>query len=284
MIRTAPFFGRGIAFPFRIDPRTGGVKVTEGMAESKSIAIAYLPDQGTIRENLDILTNHIAEAITHILFTAPREHDTLPKFGSFLFHILFEQNAPYFYAVATQWMITATARWEKRAYIEQQGVEWTPRALGIDRGELPVTISPTVIPQQAPENLVSPFVNPRQARVQEYPIGEPDICGHDWTSRYLNAESYRFQGKYFIRPAFPLPVEPAADDIFYEVGLADTWLLISDTVYGDIRYHWLISDWFVQDAADRRESRDMLDTTGDPIPGTLLRLPSKTRLMMEILS
>ena len=38
----------------------------------------------------------------------------------------------------------------------------------------------------------------------------------------------------------------------------------------------------VQDAAERGESRAALDTCTDPEPGTVLRMPSRTRMLMEL--
>ena len=92
MYKSLPFMGSGIGFPFRLSSSTGGVVVTQGTTDSISVALQYLQDNWTIREDAAPSTNHIAEAIGHILLTRPTEHDTLPEFGSRLFFILFEPD------------------------------------------------------------------------------------------------------------------------------------------------------------------------------------------------
>lgn len=279
-----PFLGRGIGFPFRINPTKGGVQITEGSTDFVSLALAYLMDQWTIRETVDQdRANHIAEAILHILFTAQREHDTLPEFGSRINEILFEPNHGDTALLFETWLDVCTKRWERRAAIPvPDGVEWGPTGDGIDRNELPVRLSPEVIRSQAPGNLVAPFVDPRPARAQEYPLGDVDTAGHDWTSRYRRNPIHSFGSETFVRPRKMRPVDPRHDDQFYEVKYGDTWLLISYEMYGDTRFWWIIAELAANDAAEAGESRAFMDTTGDPEPGRMLRAPSRTRLLMEL--
>jgi phage baseplate assembly protein W len=112
-----PFLGRGLAFPFRVDPITGGAAITDGITDSASVALQYIQERWSIRENIDYVANHIAEAIAHILLTVPGEHDTLPEFGSRMLSIVFEPNSQEFRMTAKVYFETATARWEKRAKV-----------------------------------------------------------------------------------------------------------------------------------------------------------------------
>jgi phage baseplate assembly protein W len=284
ILMKAPFYGRGLAFPFRINPVTGGAQITEGSDDTDSIGIEFVRDQYSIREKMPDRSNHIGEAIEHILLTRPMEHDTLPEFGSRLFTLLNKPNHPQTAMEFEVWAEESIKRWEKRAKLPRNGgTVWTPTGQGIDEGELPVTLHPQVVTNQVPANLVSPFVTTRQARLQEYPSTEMDPAGHDWTSRFRDSTVYERNGEQFIRPRRALPLAERNDDQFYKVKYGDTWLLISFEVYGDIRFHWIVSDLAAQDAAARGESRDRMDNTGDPEPGALLRLPSRTRLLMEIL-
>jgi len=284
MILTAPFFGRGIAFPLRLDPATGGLKMTEGRADDVSIALEYVADRYSIRPgDPGDRGNHIAEDMTHLLLCDQGEHDTLPEFGSRLHYVLFDPNNWASCQEFETWVEQATERWEKRARIPvPEGVEWRQTPEGIDEGQAPVRLKVEFIKSQVPGNLVAPFVTPRQARAQEYPLGDPDAAGHDWASRYYGARVYTDGDVQYIRPRKMRPAPFSADDQFYETVYGDTWLLVSHKLYGDIRFWWVVTDYYIQDAAERGESSDKMETCGDPEPGTLLRVPSRTRLLMEI--
>ena len=188
MIRNPPFYGKGTAFPFRIDPATGGVAVSEGLADDLSLTLAYVMERFSSREPLDPRTNHITDAILHILWTIRGEHDTLPEFGSRVFALINRPNDVQTQQEFETWLEVATARWEKRAWIPvPKGVQWQDRATSgdaIDQGILAARLHPEAIKQQVAGNLVHPFVTSRQARAQEYPLGDVDAAGHDWCSRY----------------------------------------------------------------------------------------------------
>lgn len=285
MIRKAPFFGRGLGFPFRIDPSTGGLQMTEGSADPGSAALELMPDNWTIREDVPRdPANHIAEAIAHIVLTIQGEHDTLPEFGSRVNEIIFDPNHFVTAALFETWLEVAVKRWEKRAWVPiPEGVQWNPTGPAIDRGELPALIRPAFLTTQVEGNLVSPFVTPRRAREQEYPVGDPDPVGHDTASRYYDAPTITEpDGTQWTRPAFGKPIETRYDDQFEEAGSIDTWLLASWRLYGDVRFWWVTAEMAIEDAAARGESRDVMDTCGDPEQGTLLRAPSRTRLLMEL--
>jgi phage baseplate assembly protein W len=281
MIRPkVPFYGRGIAFPFRINPSTGGAQISEGMDDAGTVDLAYLREDWTIREDMEGPLNHIAESIAHILLTRPLEHDTLPLFGSEIFHILFEPNCPEFQMLAQHYFTASTDRWEKRAKINDDGVDWSQGSdMARQYGELPVIVRPDFIQNQVPGNLVFPFVNPLQQREQEYPLGYADGAGHDWMSRYINADIYQDGAITFIRPRKFRVIPHSSDDEFYKVQQDDSWLLISHKVYGDQRFSWVLAETYINDAAEYEESRENMDTTGDPVPGTLLRYPSRARLL-----
>lgn len=116
-MRTYPFFGQGIGFPFRLDPAGGGVVVSSGNDDNISVALQYINERWTIREDASEAVNHIAESIAHILLTRPMEHDTLPPFGSELFVMVFEPNDDFFRLEAEHHFKFSTIRWEKRARI-----------------------------------------------------------------------------------------------------------------------------------------------------------------------
>ncbi len=101
-------------------------------------------------------------------------------------------------------------------------------------------------------------------------------------SRYINADVYQDGEITFIRPRKFRVISPAPDDEFYKVQQDDSWLLISHKVYGDQRFSWVIAETYINDAAVYEESRDNMNTTGDPTPGTLLRYPSKARLLSHL--
>lgn len=279
MPRTLPFFGRGIAFPFRIDEANGGVVVTDGNADYTSVALQYLTEKWTIREDTDERVNHIAESIAHILLTCPTEHDTLPEFGSDVFTLLFEPNTEEFHLVASHYFSYSTERWEKRARVpEDGGTTWYFEGQLADQGILPLVVRINFITEQVEGNLVSPLVTPREARVQEYPMPSPDASGHDNFSRYYGQRPLTRDGEVFIRLRSPRYFAQRRDDIFYKVKPKDTWLLISWEVYGDIRLWHFIALAYAYDRAAEGLDRTYMDTTGDPPLGETIRLPSKARV------
>lgn len=277
--KTAPFLGRGLGFPFRVNFNTGQTVVTNGFYDSISVALEYLNERWTIRENLEpIDSNHIAECIHHILFTTPTEHDTLPEFGSKIITMLFEPNSQEFRLICESYLKHSTERWEKRAkFPEDEGVEWLVSSIATDRGQLPVVGKVEFLYAQHPKNLVFPFVDERYSRLQEYPSGLVDTNGHDLLSRYYNAE-YVIESDYkYLRPSFPIDIPMAKDDTYYLVRPTDSWLLVAWYVYGDIRNWWLPFLCYVDDVADTGGPRDVISPLDDPPVGELLRLPSSTR-------
>jgi len=284
MARTSRFLGKGIAFPLRINEATGGVQITEGIRNPSSVMLQYVMERWTIREDTREAENHIAESISHILLTSPTEHDTLPEFGSNIKNILFEPNHPSFHTILEHWLQWSTERWEKRARVPvSDGVKFLPSGTLTDQGRLPVVAKVDFIPQQAEMNLVAPFVTSRQARGQEYPVVEVDESGHDYPSRYYGSTVLERAGICYNRLRKPTYLPPARDDEFYTVKHGDTWLLISWELYRDIRYWPYLAQMWVDDQAEDGATRDStIDTTGDPVMGTVLRVPSRTRMLMEV--
>lgn len=280
MARYLPFYGRGIGFPFRINDATGGVVVTEGNADDVSVALQYLNEKWTIREEPDQEVNHIAESVAHILLTRRLEHDTLPEFGSDVFTILFEPNSQEFRLAAAHYFSFSTARWEKRARIpEIGGTQWFFDGQWADQGRLPLACRVNFIVQQVPGNLVAPFVTAREARAQEYPLGRIDRGGHDFASRYFGQTVYTRNGEDYVRLRTPSLMAERNDDFFYKVRPGDTWLLISWELYGDIRFWHHAALCYSYDLAKDGADRSYMDTTGDPPIGETIRLPSKARVM-----
>jgi phage baseplate assembly protein W len=284
---TKPFYGQGIAFPFRIDPNTGGVKITSGNTEYQSVALAYLMDKFTIREETGAQDNHIAEAIGNIIYTRKLEHDTLPEYGSNTTNLLFEPNTFKTMLEFEAWISIATKRWEKRAEIPLEGgMEWRTTEDDVEQGISRLILKPMFVEQQEEGNLVSPFVTEREARLAEYPSGSMDVGGHDWLSRYKNRPTRTTTGVDYIRNRTVLKSSciPQKNDMFYKVKGGDSWLLASWEMYGDIRFWWILVDFYVYDAGEAGASRSHMDNTSEPEQGDTLRGPSKSRLLSEIIT
>jgi hypothetical protein len=282
-LRTLPFFGRGIAFPFRIDPATGGVVVTDGLDDQASVGLQYITERWSIRENTDVASNHIGESIAHILLTSPTEHDTLPAFGSKMREAIFEPNSIEFQLSFQFFLKHSTERWEKRAFVpEKGGVKWGKTPYLTDQGILPMLVDIQFLQQQAPGNMVAPFVTTRAARSQEYTPMQLDDHGHDYYSRYFKRASYDVDGTTCLRLKNPRNIPLAPDDVFYKVKHKASWLLISWEIFGDIRFSDLIAEIWVQDAAKAGASRKVMNITDPPPYGTVLRVPSKTRLLTQL--
>ena len=279
--RLASFYGRGAAFPFRLNGRTGGTQVTEGISDAVSVALQYISERWTIREDTGEKTNHIAEAIAHILLTIPTEHDTLPEFGSKLFMMLFEPNTLEFKLISEAYMRFAAARWEKRANVGESGIQFGDNGPLTDEGILPMYAEIEFILNQVKGNLVSPFVSPRQARTQEYPSAQIDTGRHDLTSRYFGKTLAQRDGIWYNRLGNKKYYQKSDDDSYYRTATNDTWLLISWKHYSDIRYWPILAEIFVQDGAEADMPRDILDPCGDPPAGVMLRIPSQKRVLMD---
>jgi phage baseplate assembly protein W len=278
-----PWLGKGIAFPLRLNPSTGGLQMTEGTTDP-TVGLEWVSEQFTIREDVGDLSNHLRESMMHIIMTTPGERDWLPEFGSRPMQLI---NLPNTEATQQVWEVyceESTIRWEKRVTITApEDFDWRATPYTRDHNVLPVILRPRIIRNQVPGNLVSPFVGPREARAQEYTLGQMDSEGHDWMSRYHGMEAYTDGEVRFIREPLPAPLPPRSDDQFIEVGLTDTWLLIAYRVFGDVRAWWTIAEMAIEDAAERGESWDAMDICGDLEPNTFLRCPSDARLYMEIL-
>lgn len=283
MNRNLPHLGKGIAFPFRLNHK-GGIALTSGNLDSASIAFSFIEDRFTVTDPFTPVSNHVAEAISHIIMTRVGERDWLPEFGSRADHILFDPNLVYTQQEFETWVQIAVLRWEKRAFVQvPEGISWKSDAYSIDAGQLHSLISPTVVPNQVPENLVAPFVTPRQARTAEYPLGSADKSGHDWLSRYRNSRASTIGGSLSIPCRVSEKIPFAPDDYYYEVKHLDTWMSISYKLYQDVRLGWVVADCYIQDAASTGLSRDTLNILSDPTPGLFIRTPSKTRVLMELL-
>ncbi len=296
-MRELPFFGRGIGFPFRIDPATKGVTITAGNADDVSVALEYLMDNWSIREELRPKVNHIAESVAHILLTRPGEHDTLPEFGSNLFFLLFDNITQETMLAAEAYFKFSTIRWEKRVKIPDRfyydaynpivetphsGVRWHVTGIDTDRNVLPIWVYVQFIVEQSRGNLVVPFVTARQARLQEYPSGGIDVAGHDQYSRYYRSDIYYYNNIKFSRPKIPLFLFPSVGDRYHVVIKGDTWLSLSWQYYKDIRLWYHIAMSCVYDKAVAGESSSALDTTGNPIVGDVLRIPEEKRILLSL--
>lgn len=285
---TYPFLGKGISFPLRVNPSTGGLLVSEGNTDELSVALQYLMDQWTVREEVRPKINHIAESVAHILLTKPGEYDTLPEFGSYLFKCLFEPNSYEFRFQAETFFKLSTKEWEKRAKIPESldqsyaGIQWAVTPQLIDEGRVPVWVRIQFINEQASGNMVAPYATPRDARTLKYRASKIDDNGHDNLSRYYGQKAYYWGGIKFIRFDLKPGLAPDNQDRFYPVCPRDSWFSISYKLFGEIRYAYILAKNYVIDAAKAGLSRKYLDVTGDPEPGTIVRYPSRTKLLMGL--
>jgi phage baseplate assembly protein W len=279
--RTAPYLGKGVSFPFRLDKNTGGIQVSEGYYDSVSVAVAYIRESWTIRDHtIEETTNHVAEAIYNILFTSLLEHETLPWYGSKVQNAIFEPNTAEFRLLFTAFLTWSTDRWEKRARYPEGGVQWYSTGIATDRGELPLVASVEYIAEQTPKNLVSPFVTIRQVRTQEYPASVVDTNGHDLISRYYKQVASYSNGNKYLRLRRNIELPPSPTDTFYRVRPLDTWMLLSYENLDDVRYWFYPYLCYIQDQSKLGGTRDILNPNIEPTPGTLLRIPSKERILL----
>jgi len=277
-----------MGFPFRINHNTGGVRVTTGNTDSISVALEYLQENWSIREETGAHVNHIAESIAHILLTRPEEHDTLPEFGSQLFVILFEPNTYEFRQQAEAYFKFSTIRWEKRARVPEyagefsdySGVRWKIDGRQVDLGICPVLVMIDFIPKQVPGNLVIPFVTDRAARFEEYKPGSIDTFGHDYVSRYKGLDPAAIGEFSYLRFPRYAPAAFSQTDQYYTVRKGDTWLLLSWRFYGDIRYWYILARLYLTDNAE--DGRSIMSMLPDPPVGSVLRVPSRASVLAGI--
>lgn len=277
-----PFYGRGLAWPIRIG-ELGGFEISEGSLDSTAIGLAYLFDAWTMNPRIGISDNHIAEAISNILLTHQLEHDTLPEYGSNIHQILFDPLHNITKQQFQIWLEICTKRWEHRAKIPiPQGMTWGEDDYSTDRNTLSLKLTPEIILQQTPENLVSPFVSPQEARNAEYPAIVRDKNGHGLSSRYRNCATYEVDGAKYIRPKRSIRPKQKPDDQFYPVVFGDTWFLIAHKVFQNVELWWVVEDYAFYDAIQEGAGQDCLCPHADPEVGRILRLPSRERVLMEI--
>jgi phage baseplate assembly protein W len=280
-MKLVPFSGKGLAFPVRIDPTKGGFQLSEGFLDETSVKLEYLAERWTTRDPKGVKSNHIAESIAHILLTAELEHDTLPWFGSKLKNAIFEPNSVEFQLQFSLFLRFSTERWEKRAVVPQEGVHWGNIPYLTDQGILPLKVDIQFLVEQQNGNLVAPFVNPRQARSQEYPSPLYDSNNHDYYSSYYNRESITRGASRGTRVKAERKWEKAPDDRYHKVKHNQTWMLISYDLYSDIRFWRTIAHIYIQDNAEIGSARSILNPSYKLKYGTLLRVPSTARILNE---
>lgn len=282
-MRSNPVYGKGVSFPFRIDPATGRVSVSSGSSDSSSVALAYLNEEAwTIRETVYPEQNLIAESIAHILLTQQGEHDTLPEFGSNPNAFIFDNNAPETKYLLESYFKRAAIRWEKRAAVPDNGVSFPGRLERANYGELPVQVNIDFAQKQPAGNLVTPYVTATEARLAEYPSSNLDSSKHDYNSRYFSNPIDVDGDIRFNQPFTKRYIPPAPDDYSYRVKYGDNWLTIAWSEYSDIRYWWVAADVYVQDSADNGLSADVMYPAYELEMGERLRLPSLVRVLNEI--
>ena len=276
------FLGKGITFPLQIDPITKDFAVSEGNLDSCSVALAYLSDAWTQSEHVSMQQNLIAESIYHIILTNVGEYDTLPNFGSFVHNVLFDLDTDETRIVTTIYFNTATKRWEKRASIPEENVEWKVSARFTQGNEAHVSVNVQFIPSQAPGNLVAPFVTPSEVRDTEFQSQDRDASGHDYFSRYYGNPTATKNGVTYNRLFRRKPIPYAKDDYPYTIKYKDTWLYISNDHYDDIRFWWIPAKMYVQDKAKAGAHRSVMNPNRELPVGETIRMPSLSRVRNQL--
>jgi phage baseplate assembly protein W len=282
-MRYLPFYGKGISFPIRVDPVSGRFSVSVGSTDSASVALAYINEEAwTIREDVRPQQNLVAEAVSNILLTRQGEHDTLPEYGSDASAFIFDSISPETKYIMDIYFRQATVRWEKRAKIPQGSVSFPDRQLRAQYGELPVQVEIAFADKQPKGNLVAPYVSVSEARSAEYQSSSFDVSSHDYQSRYYDAPVSTDSGTIFNRLPAKRYIPSASDDYYYRVKYMDSWLSISHSEYGDIRYWNIIADMYVQDSAEEGLTSDVMYPSYQVEMGTQIRLASLTRVMTQM--
>ena len=276
------FLGKGISFPLRIDPITKDFAWSEGNLNACSVDLAYMSDSWTARETVPARRNLIAESIYHIILTNVGEYDTLPAFGSFVHNVLFDQDTDETRIVTTLYFNTSTARWEKRASVPEDNVEWKVTSRLTQTNQAYVQVSINFIPSQVPGNLVAPFVTPSETRDTEYQSQDRDASGHDYFSRYYGNPIATKNGSSYNRLYRRKNIPYARDDYAYTTSHKDTWFFISNDHYGDIRLWWVIAKMYVQDQAKSGAHRSVMNPNRELPVGLTLRMPSVARMRNQL--
>ena len=128
------FLGKGLSFPFRFSPRTGGTAV--------SSSTSFHPD-------------HIHESITQILGTRLGERIHRPDFGSRLHELVFEPNDRVLKALLRQYISQALHRWEPR--IRVASIAFDDNPVVTDQNRLDVHMHYSIIATNTEANFVYPF-------------------------------------------------------------------------------------------------------------------------------
>jgi nucleoid-associated protein YgaU len=90
--------------------------------------------------------------------------------------------------------------------------------------------------------------------------------------RYKNSTIITRNGVQYLGLRTPVDTTPQGDDRFYDVQPEDTLQKIAHSQYGDATLWWLVADY-----------NTILDPFEELSPGDVLRLPSQSRLFLEIL-
>lgn len=282
-MRHLPFFGKGVSFPFRFDPATGRLSVSEGSSDSVSVALAYLNEEAwTIREDTDPKQNLVAEAIANILLTRQGEHDTLPEYGGDPNAFIFDSIAAETKYIMDVYFRQSTVRWEKRARVPKDGVTFPNRLHRAQHGEFPVQVDISFAEKQPAGNLVAPYVDTNQARLAEYSSAELDQSKHDYNSRYFDCPIDVNSDVKFNAPYGKKYLPPSRDDYPYRVKYEQNWLDIAYSEYEDIRHWWIPANIYIQDSAEAGISWDVMYPAYQIDTGTVLRLPSRARVLNEL--
>lgn len=115
------FLGRGWKFPFRLDPASGGVAMSE-------------------------YEDNIRQSITVILGTRPGERQMLPEFGCRVHELMFAPATKATSTLVAHHVESALARWEPR--VEVTKVESWPEPNGTIRVQVHYKIRSTLSEQE----------------------------------------------------------------------------------------------------------------------------------------
>jgi hypothetical protein len=92
-------------------------------------------------------------------------------------------------------------------------------------------------------------------------------------SRYRYSTRVTLDGNVYYGGRPPVVNDPRMDDVYYEVGSGESYQSVAHSLLGDFRLWWVVADF-----------NDVMNPMEELVPGQTLRVPSRGRLWMEVLT
>lgn len=150
IVRRLDFLGKGVSFPFRFTPRTGGVFQGSSVSPSEQV-------------------QHVTESILQILGTMVTSRVIRRDFGSRMKGIVFDPNDPTLDAHIDYIVRTALETWEPRVIvgpITTDRTEWKS-------GRIEININVRIIKTNVEANIVFPYFLDEEQRKTFVTPGRP---------------------------------------------------------------------------------------------------------------